>query len=82
MAHKGTAHALLWWTKATGMLVICSLAACASSAEPEVLPPLTVNESVAVTVQVPPLSELLGRVEPAKDTASVSYTHLTLPTKA
>lgn len=69
MAYKGTAHALLWWTKATGMLVICSLAACASSAEPEVLPPLTVNESVAVTVQVPPLSELLGRVEPAKDTA-------------
>ena len=69
MAHKGTQHALHWWTKATGMLLICGLAACASSAEPEVLLPLTVNEPVAVTVQVPPLSELLGLVEPANDTA-------------
>jgi zinc D-Ala-D-Ala carboxypeptidase len=69
MGSKGTKHALHWWTKATGTLVICGLAACASSAEPEVLLPLTVDEPIVVSVQVPPLRKLLGHVDPATDSA-------------
>ncbi len=69
MESKGTQHALHWWTKSALVLAICGLAACASSSDPEVLPSPTLDDPIEVSVQVPPLSELLGQVEPAKDTA-------------